>query len=165
MAYTRRDTEGAFFGGNPLPPSEATPRSYSPEHEHANPPPPPHCVPGVSILRCITFILSMTTLFLRLHLPCTAPATTPNGTRPRYTRAFRTRVMASRCHMSMVWLAATAFGLTRSRVPRSLLRRGQRRRALPPLSSDPRRSKYYFIECCDAIHEPERESRHSQRRE
>jgi hypothetical protein len=163
MAYPRRDTEGAFLGGNPLPPSEATPQPYSPEHERANPPSP--CVPAVSILRCITFILSMPTLFSRPHLPCTAPATTPNGAHPRCTRAFRTSVMACRCHISMVWLADTTFGLTRSRMLRSALRRGRRRRALSFLSSDPRRAKCFFIECCDGIHEREPESRHNQRRE
>ena len=65
MAYTRWDTEGEFLGGNPLPPSEASPgpQPYSPNQEHTNLPPPPHCVPAVSILRCITFVLSMTTLF------------------------------------------------------------------------------------------------------
>src|SRR6267154_3264501 len=121
MAYTRRDSEGAFLGGNQLTPSEATSQPCSPEHERANP--PPHCVPAVSILQCTTFILFMTKLHSRSHLPCTAPVTTPDGTRPPCTRAFKTNVMACRCHMFMVWVAATAFGLTRSRVLRSLLRR------------------------------------------
>lgn len=145
MAYTRRDTDGAFMGGNSLPPSEATPQSpqsySSGEYERANPPPPPHCMLAVSTLRCITFILSVMTLSPRPHLPCTATAAGLNGTRRLCTRASRTNVMTCRGHMSMVWLAATAFGLMRStanRVLRSLLRRrGRRRRALPPLSSDP----------------------------
>ena len=159
MAYTRRDTKGAFLGGNPLPPSEATPQPYSTEDERVNPPPPPHCVPAVSILRCITFILSITKLFSRPHLPCTAPAATLNGTRLRCTRASRTNVVACRCHMSMVWLAATAFGLTRSRVLRSLLpRRAQRRRALPPLSTpEGLISDYSNIEYRGSIHQPEPE--------
>jgi len=147
MAYTHRDSEGASLGGNPLPPSEATPRPYSPEHwhEHANPPPPPNRVPAVSVLQCITLISSMTTLFLRSHLPWIAPVVTPNGTDQRCTRAFRTSaIMASRCHMSMIWLAATAFGLTCSRVLRLRLRRERQRRALPPLLSDPRRSEVFF---------------------
>jgi hypothetical protein len=145
MSYTRRDTEGVFFGGHPTTPSDATPHSpqpYSLENERANPPPPPCCMPAVSILRCTTFISSVMTLFSRPHLPCTAPASAPNGTLPHCTQAFRTSVMTCRGHMSMVWLAATTFGLMHStaiRVPRSLLRRrGRRRRAQPPLSSDPK---------------------------
>ena len=147
MAYARRDTEDVFLGANQhgLPPSEATtPQPYSPEHERDNPPPPPHCVPAVSISRCITFILSMIKLFSRLHLPRTAPATVPNGTRRRCTRAFRTSVMACRGHMSMVWPAVTAFGLTRSRLLYSLLWRGRRRRASLPISSDPEGLSDFF---------------------
>jgi hypothetical protein len=50
-----RDTGGGCYGGNSLPRSEAPPRPYSPENDHANAPPPPCCVPAVSILRCIGF--------------------------------------------------------------------------------------------------------------
>lgn len=53
MAYTRRDTEGAFLGGNPLPSSEATPQP-SPEREHANP--PPHCMQAAApSVRCSSY--------------------------------------------------------------------------------------------------------------
>ena len=58
MPYTAtpRDTEGGCYGGNSLPQSEVIPRSYAPELDHANAPPPPHCLP-VSILRYIEFCL------------------------------------------------------------------------------------------------------------
>jgi hypothetical protein len=57
MPYTAtpRDTEGGCYEGNSLPQSEATPRPYAPELDHANPPPPPCCIPAVSILRHIEF--------------------------------------------------------------------------------------------------------------
>ena len=151
MAYTRRDTEDAFL--DPLSPPESAPQPNSPErHERANPPPP--CVPAVSILRPIAFFSSMTKLFSSLHLSFTVPATAPTGMRPRCSRAFRTSVMACRCHAPMVWHAAMAFGPTHSRVLCSLLRWWCRqRRALPSLSSlgRPEDLSFFFIECCDAV--------------
>jgi hypothetical protein len=123
MADTiRRNTGDGCYGRNSLPQPEATLQPYSPEHEHGNPPPPPRCVPEVSVFRCITFISSMTILFSRLRFPCTVPAMLPSGMSPRYTRVFRTSAMVCRCHMSMMWLAAIVFGLTHSRVLRSPLR-------------------------------------------
>ena len=127
MSYTviHRDTGDGGYGQNSLQ-SEATPQPYSPEHERANAPPPPHCMLTVSVRRFFVFVSSMTIFFSRPHLPCTTPH---SGMRPRCIRVFRTSVMARHCHMPTMWLAATIFGLTRSRLLRSLLRR--RRRALP----------------------------------
>ncbi|KAH9970921.1 hypothetical protein BJV74DRAFT_799171 [Russula compacta] len=42
---TRPDTEGSCYRGDPLPRSRANPQPYSPEHERANPSPPPHRLP------------------------------------------------------------------------------------------------------------------------
>src|SRR5260370_21041231 len=116
MAYTNthRDTaENAVSGGNTLPPlaSDVTPA--------------PHFAPAVSIFRYIAFVPSVTMLFSRPHLPCAVPAVALNGTRPRCTQAFRTSAMACRAHMLIVWLVTTWFGLTLSRVVRSLLWRLQ----------------------------------------
>jgi hypothetical protein len=121
MAYTaiHRDTGYGYYGGNSLPHSEATPQPSSHEIDHTNVP-PSHCVPTVSVFQCVASFSSMTILFLRLHFPCTVLAMPLNGMHPRCTLVFRTSSMACLCHITM-WPAAIVFGLTRSRVLRSLL--------------------------------------------
>lgn len=135
MAYTREDTGDGCYGRNSLPQSEATPQPYSPEQEqeHANAPPPPHCVSAVSVLQVFVFLSSLTIYFSRLHLPCTAPLMSLNGMRPHCTRVLGTSVMACLCHMSTIWPAAILVGLTRSRVLRSFLKLRWQWRALPSL--------------------------------
>jgi hypothetical protein len=57
MAYTRKDTGDGCYGQNSFSQSEATPQPYSPEQEqHANAPPPPHCVLAVSVLQVFAFL-------------------------------------------------------------------------------------------------------------
>ena len=106
MSYTpmRRDTVDKCCGGNTHPQSEAAPQTYSPEHEHehATAFPPPHCVPAVSIFRCIAFVSSLTILFSRLPIPCMVPTMPLHG-------MLVLAAWACRCHMSTIWLAAIAF--------------------------------------------------------
>jgi hypothetical protein len=171
MAYPRRETEHAHLGGNPLPPSEATPQPYSPEHERASSPLPPHCVPAVSILRCRHIYLKHDDIIFEV-----APCAHCFSYDPQWTWSTPTlhsSVQDQRYGMPVPYVNGMARGYdvwdeaqqgaqftpaeetaTASIVP------------LPPLSSDPRRSKSFFVEfrASDAIHEPEPESRHSQRR-
>jgi hypothetical protein len=153
---TRRHTRDGPYGRSSLPVPEATLQPYSPEHEHGNVPPPPRCVPEVSVCRCIAFISSVTILFSRLHLPCTVPAMPLSGMRPRCIRVSRTSAMVCPCHMSTMWLATIVFGLTHSRVLLLL----RRRRALPSLERFRRPNYSSHLECCGPIQEPESKSRH-----
>ena len=148
MAYTRKDTGDGCYGQNSLSQSEATPQPYSPEQEqHANAPPPPHCVLAVSVLQVFAFLSNLTILLSRLHLPCTVPAISLNGMRPRCTRVLRPlriNAMACLCHISTMWPAAIVVGLTRSRALRSFLKLLWQLRALLSLEHS-RWPKSFFI--------------------
>ena len=148
MAYTRKDTGDGCYEQNSHSQSEATPQPYSPEQEqHANAPPPPHCALAVSVLQVFAFLSNLTIFFSRLHLPCTVPAISLNGMRPRCTRMLwplRISAMACLCHISTVWPAAIVVGLTRSRALRSFLKLLWQLRALLSLEHS-RWPKSFFI--------------------
>ena len=122
----------------PEPPPKTTLQMHALEDECTNLlPPPPHCVPMVSILQFITY-LKDNKIILKTAPSAHYTSYGPQWDVPSYTLAFRTSIIVCRGHV--VWLAATTAGLACSKVLCSLLPRGWRQQGLPPLLSNFRRS-------------------------